>query len=259
MNLVPILTIYQYILSILLGTHFLTHRGRYKMQTKLARIAEMAKGNPKEQFTSLYHLLNEEMLTQCHRELDGNKATGVDKITKAVYAENLKSNIKDLVERLKRKSYRPQPVRRTYIPKDEKSKRPLGIPSYEDKIVQSGLNKILQAIYEVSFLNLSYGFQLGRRCHDALKALNRLIEYGRTSYIVDADIRSFFTNVNHEWLMKFLGVRVADPNIQRLIRRFLKAGVMEQGSWEPTEAGTPQGSLISPLLANLYLHYTLDL
>jgi RNA-directed DNA polymerase len=170
------------------------------MQTKLARIAEIAKENVEEQFTSLYHLLNEELLTQCHRDLDGNKATGVGQITKVIYEGNLESNIKDLVERLKRKSYRPQPVRRTYIPKDEKSKRPLGIPSYEDKIVQLGLNKILQAIYEQDFLKLSYGFRPGRSCHDALKALNRSIEYGRTSYIVDADIRSFFTNVNHEWL-----------------------------------------------------------
>lgn len=229
------------------------------MQTKLARIAESAKEKPKEQFTSLYHLLNEEMLTQCHRELDGSKATGIDQVTKAVYEEKLESNIKELVERLKTKSYRPQPVRRTYIPKDEKSKRPLGISSYEDKIVQLGLNKILQAIYEQDFLNLSYGFRPGRSCHDAIKALNRTIEYGRTSYIVDADIRSFFTNVNHEWLMKFLGARVADPNIQKLIRRFLKAGMMERGTWEPTEVGTPQGSIASPILANLYLHYALDL
>jgi RNA-directed DNA polymerase len=164
------------------------------VQTKLARIAKVVNEKPKELFTSLYHLLNGEMLTQCHRELDGNKATDVDQVTKAAYEENLESNIKDLAERLKRKRYRPQPVRRTYIPKDEKSKRPLGIPSYEDKIVQLGLNKILQAIYEQDFLNLSYGFRPGRSCHDAIKALNRSIEYGKTSYIVDADIRSFFTN-----------------------------------------------------------------
>ncbi|WP_305953377.1 MULTISPECIES: hypothetical protein [Paenibacillus] len=147
------------------------------MQTKLARIAKIAKQNPKEQFTSLNHLVNEELLTQCHLELGGSKATGVDQVTKAVYEENLESNIKDLVERLKRKSYRPQPVRRAYIPKDEKNTRPLRIPSYEDKIVQLGLNKILQAIYEQDYLNLSYDFRPGRNCHDALKALNRNIEY----------------------------------------------------------------------------------
>lgn len=121
------------------------------MQTKLARIAEIAKEKPNEQFTSLYHLLNEELLTQCHRELDGNKASGVDQVTKAAYEEKLEENVRNLVDRLKRKSYRPQPVRRTYIPKDEKSVRPLGIPAYEDKIVQLGLNKILQAIYEQDF------------------------------------------------------------------------------------------------------------
>ncbi|MGG1664578.1 hypothetical protein [Brevibacillus sp. NRS-1366] len=131
------------------------------------------------QFTSLYHLLNEELLTQCYQKLVGSKATGVDQVTKAAYEENLESNIKYLIERLKRKSYRPQPVRRTYIPKDEKSKSPLSIPSYEDKIVQLGLNKILQAIYEKDFLNLSYGFRPGRSCHDTLKALNPIIEYGK--------------------------------------------------------------------------------
>ncbi|WP_268928929.1 reverse transcriptase domain-containing protein [Microaerobacter geothermalis] len=192
------------------------------MQTKLARIAEIAKEKPNEQFTSLYHFLNEELLMQCHRELDGNKATGVDRVTKAAYEENLEENIRTLVDRLKKKSYRPQPVRRTYIPKDEKSVRPLGIPAYEDKIVQLGLNKILQAIYEQDFLDFSYGFRPSRSCHDAMKALNRIIEYGKTSYVVDADIRSFFTNVDHEWLMKFLRLRIADPNILRLINASLK-------------------------------------
>lgn len=229
------------------------------MQTKLARIAAIAKEKPNEKFTSLYHLLNEELLIQCHMELDGNKASGVDQVTKATYEENLEENVRNLVDRLKKKSYRPQPVRRTYIPKDEKSARPLGIPAYEDKIVQLGLNKILQAIYEQDFLDLSYGFRPGRNCHDALKELSRYIEYGKTSYIVDADIRSFFTNVEHEWLMRFLELRVGDPNIQRLIQRFLKAGVMEKGAWEPSVLGTPQGSIISPVLANIYLHYALDL
>lgn len=229
------------------------------MQTKLARIAGLAKAKPKESFTSLYHLLNEELLRQCHQELDGTKATGVDAVTQAEYEEHAEENIRNLVERLKKRQYHPQPVRRVYIPKDANSKRPLGIPSYEDKIVQLGLNKILQAIYEQDFLNMSYGFRPNRSCHDALRALNRALEYGRTSYVVDADIRSFFTNVDHEWLMKFLKLRISDPNIHQLIRRFLKAGVMENGVWEATEDGTPQGSILSPLLSNVYLHYALDM
>lgn len=229
------------------------------MQTKLARIAELAKEKPKEIFTSLYHMLNEELLMQCHEELEGKKATGIDGVTQAEYENDAQGNIRNLVERLKKKQYHPQAVRRVYIPKDNKSKRPLGIPAYEDKIVQRGLNKILQAIYEQDFLDTSYGFRPQRNCHDALRALNQALEQGKTNYVVDADIRSFFTDVNHEWLMKFVNQRVADPNIHRLIRRFLKAGVMEEGQWQATETGTPQGSNLSPLLSNVYLHYALDL
>jgi RNA-directed DNA polymerase len=229
------------------------------METKLARIAKIAKEKPKVKFTTLYHLLNEELLTKCHRELDGNKAAGIDEITKTEYEVNLVDNIKDLVSRLKTMSHRPQPVRRVYVPKDEKEDRPLGIPAYEDKIIQLGLKKILEAIYEQDFLNVSFGFRPGRSCHDALKELNRTIEHERTNYIVDADIRSFFTTVDHEWLIKFLEARVADPKIIRLIKRFLKAGVVENETRIPTEMGTPQGSILSPLLANVYLHYVLDL
>jgi RNA-directed DNA polymerase len=229
------------------------------MVTKLARIAEIAEQRPKEKFTSLYHLINKKLLLACHLELDGKKAVGVDRVSKEQYEENLEENIEDLVERLKNKSYRPQPVRRVYIPKDEKGKRPLGIPSYEDKIVQLALTKILQEIYEVEFLECSYGFRPGRSCHDAVRELNRTIEFGKISYIVDADICSFFTQVDHEWLVKFLKERIADPNIIRLVVRFLKAGVMEEGTQTPTEVGTPQGAILSPLLANVYLHYALDL
>ena len=146
------------------------------METKLARIAEIAKAKPKEQFTSLYHLLNREMLFECHAELDANKATGIDQVSKAEYERNLEQNINSLVDRLRNKEYKPQPVRRTYIPKDEKSMRPLGILAYEDKIVQRGLNKLLQAIYEQDFVDHSYGFRPSRNCHDALKEVNRIIE-----------------------------------------------------------------------------------
>ena len=229
------------------------------METKLIRIAQIAKERPKEVFTSLYHHLNEEVLVQCHQELKGDKAVGVDEITKANYAENLKENIYHLVEALKRHSYKPQAVRRTYIPKGDGGKRPLGIPSYEDKIVQLGLTKILQAIYEADFLPCSYGFRPKIGGHDALKKLNDILIYGKTSYIVDTDIKGFFDSVDHNWLIEFIGLRIADPNIKRLIVRFLKAGVMEQDSYEPTLKGTPQGAIISPILANIYLHYVLDL
>ena len=229
------------------------------METKLIRIAQIAKERPKEVFTSLYHHLNEEMLVKCHQELKGDKAVGVDEITKANYAENLKENIHHLVEALKRHSYKPQPVRRTYIPKGDGGKRPLGIPSYEDKIVQLGLTKILQAIYEADFLPCSYGFRPKISCHDALKRLNDILIYGKTSYMVDTDIKSFFDSVDHKRLIEFIGLRIADPNIKRLVVRFLKAGVMEQDSYEPALKGTPQGAIISPILANIYLHYVLDL
>lgn len=229
------------------------------METKLARIAEKAKKQPKEVFTSLYHYLNKEMLLQCHKELSADKAAGVDQVTKEEYSKELERNVESLVNRLKKHSYKPQPVRRVYIPKDNgQEKRPLGIPAYEDKIVQLGLKKILECIYEEDFLDFSYGFRPGRSCHDALIELDRKL-MGMTNYVVDADIKGFFDNVSHEWLIKFIGVRIGDPNIKRLLVRFLKAGVMKKGVIEASDAGTPQGGIISPLLANVYLHYALDL
>lgn len=230
------------------------------METKLARIREIAASKPTERFTSLTHLLDEKMLKACHEEQDSKKAAGVDGVAKHEYATNLEENIKDLVNRLKRKAYRPKPVKRVYIDKDGgKSKRPLGIPAYEDKLVQAGLTKILQAVYEPRFLDLSYGYRPGRSCHDALKQLNAIIQYGKTNYIVEADIRGFFDNVDHSWLIRFIENDIADPNIKRLIVRILKSGVMENTVLEPTAEGTPQGGNISPVLANIYLHYVLDI
>ena len=230
------------------------------METKLARIAEIAKERSDESFTSLCHYLNAEMFIKCHSELQVNKAVGVDRVTKETYAENLEENINGLVERLKRHSYKPLPVRRVYIPKgDGKEKRPLGIPAYEDKIVQMAIKKVLEPIYEADFLNCSYGFRPNRSMHDALKALNRIVERGRISYVVDADIKGFFNHVVHDWMMQFLGQRIADPNMKRIINRFLIGGVMEDGRFVRTEEGTPQGAVLSPLLANIYLHYSLDL
>jgi group II intron reverse transcriptase/maturase len=230
------------------------------METKLTRIAELAKKNQNMKFTSLAHLLDVEHLKQCHRELPYGKATGINDVTKEEYGEKLEENIKNLVERLKNNAYRPVPVKRTYIDKPgTKKKRPLGIPDHEDKIVQRGIAKILNAIYEQDFLDSSFGFRPRRNCHDALKVLNVYIERRYTSYVVDADIRGFFDNVNHEWMMKFLKHRINDPNLLRIIVKFLKGGYMEEGKYFDTDRGTPQGGIISPILANVYLHYVVDL
>lgn len=230
------------------------------MLTKLERIAQIAKERPKEKFTSLMHLVNEDMLKSCHHELERNKATGIDKVTKDEYEANLDDNIKELVTNMKSHKYKPQPVRRAYIPKVESGKRrPLGIPTHEDKIVQKALNKILTSIYEEEFLDCSFGFRAKRGCHDAIKILDVYVSERNTNYIVDADIKGFFNHVNHEWLLKFLNERIADTNMLRLISRILKAGVMEKGKFYKIYEGTPQGGLISATLGNVYLHYVLDL
>lgn len=230
------------------------------METQLTRIAELAKTDPKMVFNSLAHLLNEDNLKQCHHELPSKKATGVKGVTKEEYGNDLDENIKGLVERLKKRAYRPVPVKRTYINKPgTKKKRPLGIPDHEDKIVQRAITKVLNAIYENDFLDCSFGFRPNRNGHDALKILNVYIEKRRTNYIVDADIKGFFDNVDHDWMMKFLKHRINDPSLLRIIARFLKGGYMEEGKFYDTDRGTPQGGVISPILANLYLHYVLDL
>ncbi|WP_269431787.1 reverse transcriptase domain-containing protein [Bacillus sp. FJAT-27916] len=171
------------------------------METKLLRIAELAKSDPKMKFTSLAHLLNVQSLIQCHHELPSNKATGMNGTTKEQYAESLEENIMDLTSRLKSKSYRPVPVRRMYIPKlNSNKRRPLGIPEHEDKIVQKGIAKVLNAIYENDFLDCSFGFRPNRNCHDALKILNFYVEKRLVSYVVDVDIKGFFDNVDHKWM-----------------------------------------------------------
>ncbi|WP_241657772.1 reverse transcriptase domain-containing protein [Anaerobacillus alkaliphilus] len=229
------------------------------METKLIRIAELAKEDPQLKFTSLAHLLDHEFLKSCHQELPSNKATGTNGTTKEDYSEKVDENLTDLITRMKTKSYQPVPVRRTYIPKEKNKKRPLGIPEHEDKIVQKGMAKILNTIYESDFLDCSFGFRPSRNCHDALKILNVYIEERKISYIVDVDIKGFFDNVDHHWMMKFLEHRIADPSFLRIIGRFLKGGYMEQGKYFKTDRGTPQGGIISPILANIYLHYVLDL
>mgnify|MGYP002511153842 CR=1 FL=1 len=192
------------------------------METKLERIAEISASMPRPEFTSLYHLINKDMLLQCHKELDGSKAVGIDEITKKEYERNLEQNIDGLVERLKRKSYKPQPSIRVYIPKSNGKLQPLGIACYEDKIVQLALKKILEAIYEPRFLNCMYGFRPNRGCHDAIKELYKRLNNTKICYIVDADIKGFFDHMKNE-------------------------------------EGSAQGNIISPVLANIYMHNVLTL
>ncbi len=230
------------------------------MSTELARIAEVVQKHPNEKLQTLVHAINVSSLKAKHQKLDGKKATGIDGTSKAEYGEQLEQNLEQLIGRMKRQAYKPQSVRRVHIPKGNKGEtRPLGIPSYEDKLVQGVIVDILKVIYEPKFLDISYGFRPGRSCHDAIKALNRIIETKKVNYIVDADIKGFFDNVDHRWLMEFLGHDIADNNFLRLIVRFLKAGIMEEGKYTRSDVGTPQGGLISPILANVYLHYALDL
>ncbi len=236
------------------------HRSGEPVGTKLRRIAEKARKEPAFKFTSLYHLMNEELLRGCFKRLRNDAAAGIDKMTKEMYAENLEANLSKLVDRLHRLSYIPQPVRRKYIPKPGSTKqRPLGIPCFEDKLVQAGLVRILESVYEQDFIADSYGFRPSRSCHNALKSLSETVENKPVNHVVEADIKGFFDNVDQEWLIKFLAHRIEDKRIQRMVKRFLRAGVAEDGSVTVSDVGTPQGGVISPLLANIYLHYTLDL
>jgi len=229
------------------------------MTTGLERISQLVSEHPDRKLQTIMHMVNAETLKGVHNRQDGNKAYGVDKVTKAEYGENLEENIEDLLERMKRFSYRPQPVRRTYIPKDGSDKmRPLGVPSYEDKLVQGAMADVLNAIYEPKFYDFSYGFRENKGCHQALKALDVYL-WNWTKWVVDADIKAFFDTVDHDWLMKFLEHDIEDKNFLRYVKRFLKAGIMEEGKYHESDAGVPQGGLISPVLANVYLHYVIDM
>ena len=227
------------------------------METKLKRIAQISKEQPKTVFTSIYHLINEELLLQCHKELDGNKAVGIDKMTKDMYNANLEENIKDLVTRLKNKAYKPAPTLRVYIPKGNGKMRPLGISIYEDKIVQLALKKLLEVIYEPKFKDNMFGFRPNIGCHQAIKYVRKEIMSRRINYIVDADIKGFFDHINHEWLMKMLELNIQDKNILGLIKKYLKAGIMDNGKYIETLEGSAQGNIVSPVLANVYMHYVL--
>lgn len=207
---------------------------------------------------SLMRYFDEKNLYILHQKLDGNKATGIDKITKKEYEENIFENISDLVKRMKAGKYKPLPVRRVLIPKPNGKERPLGIPSYEDKIVQSRIAQILNIIFERYFKEFSYGSRPNRDCHQAIKRIDEIIMRGKINVIVEADIKGFFDNVNHDLLIRMLEVVIKDKDFIWLIKKFLNAGYMEDNVIYETDKGTPQGGLISPILANLYLHIVLD-
>jgi group II intron reverse transcriptase/maturase len=230
------------------------------MTTTIERFTQWARDNAQRQYTALMGLLSSPIeLLACFDEQPGNKARGVDGVSKADYSVDVVERINSLSGNLRRLSYRPKPSRRVYIPKGDGKVRPLGIPSFEDRIVQLQISKIVQAIWEPEFRDCSYGFRPRRNAHQALARLAEVITNENTQWVVEADIKGFFDNVNHDWLMKFLEYRINDPVFLRLVKRVLKAGVLEDGIWRNDNNGTPQGSSLSPVLANIYLHYVLDL
>ena len=231
------------------------------MARDLTRIGERARQERRERFTSIYHYVTDlDHLRACYADLPVQSAAGVDGVTKEEYGRNLASKLGELGARLGRLGYRPQPVRRVHIPKPgTDQQRPLGILCFEDKLVQLALARVLEQIYEADFLECSYGYRPSRTPHQAVDQLGRTIQQQQVSYIVEADIKGFFDHVNQEWLMKFLGHRIGDERVLRLIVRMLKSGVMEDGLMQASDEGVPQGGNLSPLLSNVYLHYALDL
>jgi len=225
------------------------------MSQGLNGVRKAARERRQERFTSLLHHLNVDLLRDSFYALQRKAAPGVDGVTWQEYETGLEDRLVDLHGRVHRGAYRAQPSRRVYIPKADGRQRPLGIAAVEDKIVQQAVVTILNQIYEVDFKGFSYGFRPGRSPHQALDALTVGIQRKKVNWILDADIRGFFDNMSHEWTMKFIEHRVADRRILRLIRKWLKAGVSEDGQWSETNVGTPQGAVASPLIANVYLHY----
>jgi RNA-directed DNA polymerase len=229
-----------------------------EVHTSLQRIGERAKQKPEEKWTNLLSHIRRPLLREAYQRLRKNAAVGVDEVTWDEYGERLDERLLDLENRVHRGSYHPQPVRRVHIPKGDGKTRPLGIPTLEDKIVQQAARMLLEPIYEAEFIGCSYGFRPGRSAHDALDALAEAI-HRKVSWVLDADIEAFFDTIDHRHLQAFLEHRIGDTRMVRLLMKWAKAGVMEDGKRHETEAGTPQGGIISPLLANLYLHYVLDL
>jgi RNA-directed DNA polymerase len=225
----------------------------------LVRVNEAAQKARQLRFTNLLHHVNAAALERAFRRQRRSASPGVDRMTVKEFEQDLERNLQCLHDQIHSGRYWPKPVRRTYIPKADGGKRPLGIPALEDKIVQGAVAEVLSAIYEVDFVDFSYGFRPKRSPHMALRTLNRNIKIGKVNWVLDVDIRSFFDTVDHGWLLRMMAHRLGDRRILRLIERWLKAGVLESGSWRAVETGTPQGSGISPLLANVFLHYIFDL
>ena len=234
------------------------HSDGFSVLTRLDRITMRAEQQPAATFNNVYSLLNYDLLWLAFRKLKRDKAPGVDGVTVNDYEEKLQENLLDLETRLHRQSYRPHPSLRCDIPKGDGKTRPLGIACVEDKIVQRAVVMILERIYEVDFSDTSFGFRPGRSCHGALSVLGQITATKKVNWISDADIAGFFDNVSHERLVELLGTRIKDPRMLWLIGRFLKAGVMIEGCRWDTDEGVAQGSSLSPLLANVYLHYVLD-
>src|SRR6202522_1876764 len=225
----------------------------------LGGVRQTARAKKQERFTALLHHLTIDLLRESYYALQRSAAPGVDGVSWRQYEQGLEARLAELHGRVHRGAYRAQASRRVYIPKADGRQRPLGIAALEDKVVQQAVVTILNEIYEVDFLGFSYGFRPGRSPHQALDALSVGLHRKRVNWVLDADIRGFFDQMSHEWTMKFVQHRVADQRILRLIQKWLKAGVSEDGQWSETKVGTPQGAVVSPLLANVYLHYVFDL
>jgi RNA-directed DNA polymerase len=227
---------------------------------ELERIAQRAEEDRKARFTALAHHLTEDFLRETWRGLNKRGAPGVDGVSMSAYEANLDENLRSLVERLKSRSYRAPNVRRAYIPKagNPEKLRPLGVPTAEDRLLQAAVSRLLAPIYEADFLECSFGYRPGRTAHQALSEVRAGVSAGATQWVVEADIAGYFEHLDHAWLMRMLELRIGDPWILRLIRKWLKAGILDQGVVTTPEEGTPQGGPLSPLLANVYLHYALD-
>jgi len=234
-------------------------RAGMSASSALDRVRRVAQNDREARFTALLHHVDVDRLRAAYGALNPRAATGVDGVTWRAYGQDLEGNLRDLHGRVQRGSYRPRPSRRAYIPKADGRLRPLGIAALEDKILQRAVVEVLNAIYETDFLGFSYGFRSGRSPHDALDALAVGIARRKVNWVLDADLRDFFTSLDHGWLQKFLEHRIADRRMLRLLGKWLKAGVIENGIWSETVQGTPQGASASPLLANVYLHYVFDL